>query len=314
MKESTALIPPVWVFTLFFIGCVTITGQLNAQSTPKNGEQVISAKNTSKSNLNPAVDTLPLNQVVLDVLHHMPAGGGYSVKREATVALRSAVNMLPLEAGSGLYLEPELAKPSFCSGATYLVFLQTIETLIAQNKLQVSSEVLRALLVSNQSDGEGVWGRWNANGPGTARLFYELGLGRNFSSLDAARPGDFMKIFWTSEIGCKEAGHSVVYLGHEQSAKGEMIRFWSSNLGVGFSEKEVPLARINRVLISRLEDPNEIKNVLSIPKKDDYLAAMLTCSCSPELMLAMVGVKNQDSVVPYAASPSKIDGSLTSPQ
>jgi hypothetical protein len=34
------------------------------------------------------------------------------------------------------------------------------------------------IISSSQRDGAGIWGRWNANGPGTARLFYELGLGQ----------------------------------------------------------------------------------------------------------------------------------------
>jgi hypothetical protein len=35
-------------------------------------------------------------------------------------------------------------------------------------------------MIRGQRDGEGIWGRWNANGPGTARLFHEMNLGENF--------------------------------------------------------------------------------------------------------------------------------------
>jgi hypothetical protein len=69
------------------------------------------------------------------------------------------------------------------------------------------------LLIRGQGDGVGIWGRWNANGPGTARLFEELHLGKNFTSFEEARPGDFMKIFWNDNIGGTESGHSVIYLG-----------------------------------------------------------------------------------------------------
>ena len=47
---------------------------------------------------------------------------------------------------------------------------------------------LTSLLIAHQRDGQGVWGRWNANGPGTARLFTELRLGRNFTDFAEARP------------------------------------------------------------------------------------------------------------------------------
>jgi hypothetical protein len=234
----------------------------------------------------------PINYLVLQAIQEMPKGGGYSVKREASQGLKSSIQIVPGAMGSSLAIHADLAQPSFCSGATYLVFLKTIETLMAQGKISLSPRQLSALTVNGQPDGEGVWGRWNANGPGTARLFYEVGLGPNYSSLAAARPGDFMKIFWNDEIGSKEEGHSVIYLGTHSSEEGEMVRFWSSNIVVGFSEKEVPLARIKRVLISRLENPQGIENVSLLPKRDDYLASMAICTSPADLMWAMVGVKS----------------------
>ena len=77
---------------------------------------------------------------------------------------------------------------SFCSGATYLVFIKAIEELRDRGQLQLDFATLNQLIIRDQHDGEGVWGRWNANGPGTARLFYELGLGRNFADFAQASP------------------------------------------------------------------------------------------------------------------------------
>ena len=74
---------------------------------------------------------------------------------------------------------------------------------------------LEHLIIRDQRDGEGIWGRWNANGPGTARLFHELGLGSNFDNFDQAKPGDFMKIFWSRQVGKSEHGHSTIFLGME---------------------------------------------------------------------------------------------------
>src|SRR5256885_5765061 len=49
------------------------------------------------------------------------------------------------------------------------------------------------MIRDGQRDGEGIWGRWNANGPGTARLFQELGIGRNFVDVSQAQPGEDRK-------------------------------------------------------------------------------------------------------------------------
>jgi hypothetical protein len=83
--------------------------------------------------------------------------------------------------------------------------MKTIEALRDRGDLQLNYETLDQLMIRGQPDGAGIWGRWNANGPGTARLFYELGLGRNFDDFGEARPGDFMKIFWSPELGTRGA-------------------------------------------------------------------------------------------------------------
>jgi hypothetical protein len=132
-----------------------------------------------------------LNGIILQQVRDMPAGGKYSVGHIAKIRLQSAAHF---ESGKFFTL-PSSASPSFCSGATYLVFIRTIEQLRASGQLQLDFATLDQLMIRNQRDGEGIWGRWNANGPGTARLFHELGLGRNFDSFAEARPGDFMKIF-----------------------------------------------------------------------------------------------------------------------
>ena len=229
-----------------------------------------------------------MNKLILEAIHRMPTGGGYSVKKDAMVAIRSAI----VVEGAELQVTPEAARPSYCSEATYLAFLKVIETLLSRHELQLTSAELRMFLVGTQADGEGIWGRWNANGPGTARLFYELGLGPNFPTIDSAQPGDFLKVFWTDEIGAKEFGHSVIYLGRRMTPQGEVVRFWSSNIKVGYSEKEVPLAKMKRVVVSRFEHPENLHRLLQLPKKDAFLASMLTESCPPEVMLTKVGIKN----------------------
>jgi hypothetical protein len=209
------------------------------------------------------------NQVILSLLPQMPKLGGYSASDQATAKLEAAVRV----SSGRLTVTPDFATPSYCSGATYLVFVQAIERL--NGGLPISGPLAEQLAVKRQPDGVGVWGRWNANGPGTAVLFHELNLGRNFTSWSAARPGDFMKIFWNSNVGRREHGHSAIFLDLFKENGIEVVRFWSSNIPYGFGEKTVPKSKIVLVIFSRLENAQNIRYALSIPPKNSYLGALL---------------------------------------
>lgn len=214
-----------------------------------------------------------LNQTILEQIKEMPSGGKYSATRYATIKLESAAHF---ESGK-FFILPDAASPSYCSGATYLVFLKSIERLRDAGQLSLSYSTLNALMIrQGQRDGEGIWGRWNANGPGTARLFYELGLGRNFTDFSQAQPGDFMKIFWNDEVGKLERGHSVIYLGMEKKDGVDYVRFWSSNIPAGYGEKSVPRSKIVRVIFSRLETPENLGRIDNVPDVDVYLASLLS--------------------------------------
>ena len=139
----------------------------------------------------------PINEVILEQVKKMPSGGNYSASRTATIRLQSAAHF---ESGK-FFVLPAAASPSYCSGATYLVFMKTIEALRERGDLSLNYATLEQLMIRGQRDGAGIWGRWNANGPGTARLFYSLGIGRNFDDFEEAQRGDFMKIFWSPEVG-----------------------------------------------------------------------------------------------------------------
>ena len=219
-----------------------------------------------------------MNAAILRALETMPAAGGYSANSAAARALGESITL----GVRGLSIDASHAVPSYCSGATYLVFLQACAQLVAEGELQLDPATLRALLITGQRDGEGIWGRWNANGPGTARLFHELGLGRNFLDWDDARPGDFMKIFWSTEIGQRERGHSVIFLGAERGADGiEYVRFWSSNQPTGFGEKRVDRRKIPFAIFSRLEQPANLARIAAIAPRDAYLASLLSVRSSP---------------------------------
>ncbi len=227
----------------------------------------------------------PLNEVILEQVKQMPVGGKYSASRSATIRLQSAAHF---ESGK-FFILPDSASPSYCSGATYLVFMKTIEALRNRGDLQLDYETLDALMIRGQPDGAGIWGRWNANGPGTARLFSELGLGRNFDDFAEAEPGDFMKIFWSPEVGREEHGHSVIYLGAEKKAGLDYVRFWSSNVPFGYGEKSVPRAKIVRAIFSRLYAPANLTRVADAPAVDRYLASLVRVRSSYAEAKAMCG-------------------------
>jgi hypothetical protein len=211
------------------------------------------------------------NSLILDQIKQMPSGGHYSVSRFAKIRLQSAAHF---ESGK-FFILPTAPFPSFCSGATYLVFIRTLETLRARGQLHLDFATLEQLIIRDQHDGEGIWGRWNANGPGTARLFHELDLGRNFTDFAQARPGDFMKIFWNKNVGRRESGHSVIFLGTVNRADGQHVRFWSSNIPRGYGEKEVPRSKIANAIFSRLETPANLTRIYDAPSVDTYLASLL---------------------------------------
>lgn len=240
------------------------------------------------------------NAQILREISSLPTGGGYDPSSAATARLGGSIT---LGSDGALAFRPKAAEPSYCSGATYIVFLKTIQALRANRKLELPGPAVNSLLIRDQPDrpdrlptewgprdGEGVWGRWNANGPGTARLFHELGLGRNFEDFAQARTGDFLKIFWTSEIGRRERGHSVIYLGRAKRDGVEYIRFWSSNQTGGYGAKEVPRTDIVRAVFSRLENPDALAKAPALPPVDDYLASLQRVDSSIEELRGKCGM------------------------
>ncbi|KAB2644709.1 MAG: hypothetical protein DVB29_01410 [Verrucomicrobia bacterium] len=212
-----------------------------------------------------------LNEVVCQAVGSMPMGGGYATTPTSFKNLHQA---LSIKKGS-LVVQPSIATPSFCSEATYLVFLKTIQNLQEQKKLFLHEEQLTALLPHHESDGHGFWGCWNANGPGVARLFYLWGLGSNFTNLSFAQPGDFLKIFWTDAIGSSEHGHSVIYLGTEKKGGVTYLNCWSSNKPDGYGKRSYPLSKMHHLIFSRLQNPTSIERSIALTKKDPYLASLL---------------------------------------
>ncbi len=219
---------------------------------------------------------LAANEIVLEAVEDMPEGGGYSVGKGARAALERAVNKIGLSGGEG---EIE-AFPSFCSGATYLVLLKSILELERRGFLGMDDQSRANLFDISKKEGEGAWGRWNSNGPGAGVFLNEAGIGRNFISMDQARPGDFAKLHWTSKVGKGERGHLVVFLGFESVDGVPSMRFWSANNPGGKGEKTVPLSEIKHAIFSRLVVSSEGSEIRVPDDIDGYLASILKRSGS----------------------------------
>lgn len=197
----------------------------------------------------------------------MPDGGGYEASQKAVDRLAASVT---LEDGV-IRQDLKAAKASFCSGATYLVLLRVIEQHRQARALALSDKSLSRYADLGVKDGEEVFGRWNANGPGTAKLFTDLKCGINFTSYAHARPGDFMKMWWTEAIGGKERGHLVIYLGTAD----DQVHFWSSNQPNGYGRKSVAKSKIKHVIFSRLTRIDRLNNAAKLSPSDQFLADML---------------------------------------
>ncbi|NBV84703.1 MAG: hypothetical protein EBS01_00200, partial [Verrucomicrobia bacterium] len=100
-------------------GCAALAGKTSdsknsdAKGTPKK-----EAKSETSAEPTP-MEAAPWNDAIIAAVEKLPLGGGYATTLSARDALQSAVAW---EDGRPA-LRPARAQPSFCSGATYLVFM-----------------------------------------------------------------------------------------------------------------------------------------------------------------------------------------------
>lgn len=255
------------------------------------------------------------SEAVVSAISKMPKGGVYaSYRRELPESERfndlyatvdELERALKVGLGGKLKVNGDAASGySFCSSATYLLFCEVLADLQKGNLLNFPKALNEELakvggsrpVIHGEYDGVGLFGHWNANGPGTARLFERLDLGTNFESFEQAKPGDFLKIFWNDKIGKGERGHLVVYLG--TNADGSAVRVWSSNQNNedgshGYGTMWIERNRISRAVFSRLERPGNLLRWLDFSEEErtcDYLVAILSNPSTPEEMRRAVGI------------------------
>jgi hypothetical protein len=140
------------------------------------------------------------NVLIVEQIKKMPKGGNYAGYRKdlpeadrfrdlyRTVA--DLGEAIAVNSSGGLAVIPARAESySFCSSATYLLFCNVIAGLQRTGLVQTDATLSRELadigdkvdVVHGKRDGIGLFGHWNADGPGTAVLFERLDLGINFT-------------------------------------------------------------------------------------------------------------------------------------
>ncbi len=213
-------------------------------------------------------------------LDEFPKGGGYSTRQAAFVGLTMKGCQWNGKKNVPVF-RPRRATPSFCSAACYLLLLKSLQNWDAtQPQRHIDSHAWAALMPGmHQKDGDGCWGWANANGPGLAVLVHALGAGINFQDWKQARPGDFMKIFWTEEIGRREFGHLTVLV----KDYGDRVSFWSANMPDGYGVKTVLKSNIKRVIFTRITRPEQFNKAPSIGY-NPWLANLLKKSVTPSAM------------------------------
>ena len=203
----------------------------------------------------------PYNSYVLravdQVMSLRPDGGTYYTgKGESPAGYAIQFN------GYSLLTPPR--DSSYCSGATYSVFIEALN-LINPNYINNFSPAALEALKTQRADGsarpdnELFWGLWNNDfwGIYDAMVNY-AGVGEVISPYDA-QPGDFMKIQWTASTG-----HFVVFLGWIKGANGLPVgvRYWSSNQGTnGYGESEHSISSIYALLVVRLSNPDKLSKL-----------------------------------------------------
>ena len=195
-----------------------------------------------------------MNLVVLQAIdmvqRHAMDGGGYFVGKDS----------LPTESPIGydlaLSAQALLKAPrttSYCSGATYAVFMETLNILLPQVQKELSPARFEAVRMQEpdggrREDGVKAWGWWNADGFGSHFClvqYLKMGCEVKPGQLLA---GDFVNISWKSGLG-----HSVVFLGWTEKEQDKKMLYWSSQRSTnGMADQLVSLQRIKEIKAVRL--------------------------------------------------------------
>ena len=179
-------------------------------------------------------------KTILAAIDSFPQHGGYYTGSQptatfATTAWQGLDNAFQMHPGDKKpHFDPVLAQPSFCSSATFSVIVKALIMWDSKGAISRQAWINMKPCVGivgplnpqglSQADGQGFWGRANANGPSLGCLVHELGAGFSMTAYRGAKstknketpdepymtdeqwlnnpiwshmvPGDIVKIYW----------------------------------------------------------------------------------------------------------------------
>lgn len=294
----------VLILSLLLIGTVSC-GQSGQKPQAKQEKAIEETLESASETAETAAGSF--NDCILRTIMLTEDGGGYYTGREPKEELErntwEGMDIGVTVTDGTPNVDMSLARPSFCSSATYMALLEALTLWDTDQAISPEAWVnLKPYTVEDrdwpiQSDGVGCWGRANANGPGMAVLVAQLEAGTNtylaprdeWNSDDAyfdvwsqIQPGDFLKIFWNEYIGgddtAYERGHMVIYLDteiieDENGNKDGIVYYWSSNGSgympdKGYSISKARLSEIYRAVATHIDKPESFDNAKSIMPDD----------------------------------------------
>lgn len=195
-------------------------------------------------------------QAIDSIQKKFPDGGGYFTGIKAVPAESPIGYNLKL---FGRELLNASRTTSYCSGASYTAFIESLNLIFAQRNIILNDETYELMRMQEadggrREDGVKFWGNWNADGYGSfdALVSYS-GMGIKINPNQAVS-GDFMNISWKSGIG-----HSVVFLGWLKIKNVPYLAYWSSQKRTnGLGLDTVRVEKIKNVSVVRLTNPEKI--------------------------------------------------------
>ncbi|MBI2520844.1 MAG: hypothetical protein HYV97_10520 [Bdellovibrio sp.] len=207
-------------------------------------------------------DMTGYNYLVLKAIDNIQSraldGGGYFLGRDATPPES------PIGHALQLFEKPLLAptrKTSYCTGATYAAFIETLNSIIGPEERSLLSEDrfeafrMQELDGGRREDHVKFWGHWNADNTGHSYAMIDYTEMGKLITAKSARPGDFVNIVWKNN-----RGHAVIFLGWNVDEKGEKsLLYWSSQPSSnGLGDSQTHLSNTKSVTFVRLINPRKM--------------------------------------------------------